>query len=309
MKHSIVRIFLIFFAIFLLSAQKFSHCYNAAIEHIAYSQRKSLEHKTDHIFAKQHIDKYNILIPKEAILKIKDATYVASNDLMFKVNGVSFKMIKVKGGIFTMGFNFDKGIPYNEDERTLHLVTLSDFWIGETEVTQALWKAVMGDNPSDFKGDNLPVEQVSWNDCQIFIKKLNALTGKSFRLPTEAEWEYAARGGCQSKGYMYSGSNSLDEVAWYSKTTDHNGTKPVKTKKPNELGLYDMSGNVCEWCSDYFGSYSSFEQNNPSGPSSGSSRVFRGGGWYHDVSNCRVSRRRHQSPDYRDFNGFRLVLI
>jgi len=180
--------------------------------------------------------------------------------------------------------------------------------MGETEVTQALWKAVMGSNPSNWKGDNLPVESVSWNDCQEFIRKLNQLTGRNFRLPTEAEWEFAARGGNQSYGYKYAGSNSIGSVAWY---TDNSGSKThaVKGKSPNELGLYDMSGNVYEWCSDWKGSYGSGSQTNPKGPSSGSSRVFRGGSWYNLARYCRVSYRRDLGPGSRGINlGFRLCL-
>ena len=165
----------------------------------------------------------------------------------------------------------------------------------------------MGSNPSKFKGDNLPVEQVSWNDIQEFITKLNTMTGKTFRLPTEAEWEYAARGGNKSKGYKYSGSNTLDNVAWYTNNSSSK-THPVGQKQPNELGLYDMSGNVWEWCQDWYGSYSSSSQTNPTGPSSGSYRVLRGGSWYHFARICRVSYRLNSDPDDRyNLNGFRLV--
>ena len=166
----------------------------------------------------------------------------------------------------------------------------------------------MGNNPSKFTGDNNPVEQVSWNEVQEFITKLNAQTGKRFRLPTEAEGEYAARGGNQSKGYKYSGSNSISEVAWY---TDNSNSKthPVGQKTPNELGIYDMSGNVWEWCQDWYGSYSSSSQTNPTGPSSGSYRVLRGGCWYTFAGICRVSNLTYYNPDYRsDYFGFRLAL-
>jgi formylglycine-generating enzyme required for sulfatase activity len=179
--------------------------------------------------------------------------------------------------------------------------------IGETEVTQELWQAVMGSNPSDFSGTNLPVEQVSWNDCQTFITKLNELTGKTFRLPTEAEWEYAARGGNKSKGYKYAGSNTLGNVAWY--TNNSSKTNPVKQKQANELGLYDMSGNVWEWCQDGYGSYSSAAQTNPTGPTSVSSRVDRGGGWISDAGRCRVSFRAAGTPTIaRNYLGMRLAL-
>ena len=195
------------------------------------------------------------------------------------------------------------------DENPKHRVTLSTYSIGETEVTQALWEAVMGSNPSDFKSPDRPVEMVSWDDCQTFISKLNSLTGRSFRLPTEAEWEFAARGGNKNKGCKYAGGNSLSNVAWYD---DNSGgeTHAVKTKAPNELGLYDMSGNVWEWCQDIYGSYSSSAQTDPKGPSSGSYRVLRGGSWSYGATYCRVSSRDDYSPDvgYRDF-GFRLVLV
>ena len=153
-----------------------------------------------------------------------------------------------------MGATSEQGEDADSDEKPAHQVTLSDYYIGETEVTQALWKAVMGTNPSNFKGDSNPVEKVSWNDCQEFIRKLNSLTGRTFRLPTEAEWECAARGGNQSKGYKYSGSNKIKDVAWYDGNSKDK-THAVKTKPSNELGLYDMSGNVNEWCWDLYGAY------------------------------------------------------
>ena len=223
-------------------------------------------------------------------------------------NGVSFKMIRVEGGTFQMGATSEQGSDAYDDEKPAHSVTLSSYYIGETEVTQELWQAVMGSNPSSFKGTNRPVEQVSWDDCQTFISKLDSITGKNFRLPTEAEWEYAARGGNKSRGYKYSGSNSVGDVAWY---TDNSGseTHPVKSKSPNELGIYDMSGNVWEWCQDWYGSYESSSQTNPTGPSSGSSRVIRGGGWSNHARGCRVSFRSYSTPDFRSsYLGLRLVL-
>ncbi len=231
-----------------------------------------------------------------------------SKNLSFTVNGVTFEMVYVEGGTFMMGATAEQGDDAYDDENPTHQVTLSDYAICKFEVTQALWMAVMGNNPSYFKGDNRPVERVSWNDCQEFIKKLNGLTGKSFRLPTEAEWEYAARGGNKSKGYKYSGSNDIDEVAWYD---GNSGSQPhpVGTKKPNELGIYDMSGNVLEWCNDWYGDYTLTPANNPTGPSSGSLRVIRGGCWVNDAWDCRVSFRYRFYPDDRDyFMGFRLVL-
>ena len=207
-----------------------------------------------------------------------------------------------------MGCIAEQGSDCWDSEKPSHKVTVSDFCIGETEVTQALWKAVMGSNPSTWKGDNLPVEIVSWNDCKDFIKKLNEKTGKNFRLPTEAEWEYAARGGNKSKGYKYSGSNTIGSVAWYDGNSSSK-THTVKGKTPNELGLYDMSGNVCEWCEDWYGSYGSGTQTNPDGPSSGSNRVLRGGGWYISGRYCRVSYRNNGYPGSgNNYYGFRLVM-
>jgi formylglycine-generating enzyme required for sulfatase activity len=225
----------------------------------------------------------------------------------FTANGVTFKMMKVDGGTFSMGATSEQNDPY-DDEKPVHQVTLSSYYIGETEVTQALWKAVMGSNPAIFKGDNRPVENVSWNDCQTFIKKLNSLTGENFRLPTEAEWEYAARGGSKSRGYQYSGSNNLSSVAWYD---DNSGSKThdVKTKSPNELGIYDMSGNVWEWCQDRYGYYSSSSVTNPMGASSGSYRVIRGGSWYNFDRSCRSAYRCIWEPSILMSNlGLRLVL-
>ena len=233
--------------------------------------------------------------------------------------------IKVSGGTFTMGCTGEQ-TGCGSDESPAHRVTLSDFYLGETEVTQAQWRAVMGNDPSNFSGcDQCPVEQVSWDAIQDFLSKLNSRSGGArYRLPTEAEWEYAARGGNQSRSYQYAGSNNLDEVAWYynnsgdrylSGSWDYNQlssnncrTHPVKTKRANELGLYDMSGNVWEWCSDWYGDYSSGNQTNPSGPSSGSYRVLRGGSWNDDPALCRVALRDYYAPDYRyDYLGFRLA--
>ena len=208
----------------------------------------------------------------------------------FTVNGVSFEMIAVEGGTFTMGATDEQASDAYSDEKPTHQVTLSSYYIGKTEVTQELWQAVMGSTPSNFSGTNLPVEKVSWDDCQTFITKLNSLTGKNFRLPTEAEWEYAARGGNMSQGYKYSGSNEIGDVAWYDNNSG-NKTHSVATKAPNELGIYDMSGNLWEWCSDWYGSYSSSAQTNPTGPDSGSNRIIRGGSWGHDLLDCRVAIR------------------
>ena len=231
-----------------------------------------------------------------------------AKERVFRVGGVEFKMIRVEGGTFMMGSPDSDSDAY-DDEKPQHRVTLSDYYIGEIPVTQALWQAVMGGNPSYSQGVNNPVECVSWNDCQEFLKKLNQQTGMTFSLPTEVQWEYAARGGNKSKGYKYAGSNSVKDVAWY---TDNSGgmTHPVKGKRANELGLYDMSGNVWEWCQDWLGSYSSTPQTNPIGPATGSSRVLRGGCWINRAWNCRVAYRLSISPDYRIYHtGFRLSLV
>ena len=223
-------------------------------------------------------------------------------------NGISIDMVRVEAGTFTMGATPEMENPW-DGEKPTHQVTLTnDYYIGKYEVTQALWKAVMGNNPSNFKGDNLPVEMVSWDECQEFISKLNSITGKTFRLPTEAEWEYAARGGKKSRGYQYSGSNNLADVAWYE---DNSGSKThaVGSKQANELGIYDMSGNVWEWCQDWKGSYSSSSQVNPTGANSGSNRVYRGGGWSGNARYCRSSCRFSVTPGFRIFIlGLRLVL-
>ena len=224
------------------------------------------------------------------------------------VNAVSFELVRVEGGTFRMGATSEQEDEADSDEKPVHGVTLSSYYIGKTEVTQALWQAVMGSNPSRFEGSDLPVECVSWNDCQEFIQKLNRLTGRNFRLPTEAEWEFACRGGNNSRGYKYSGSNNLGSVAWYN---DNSGgqTHPVGTKAPNELGIFDMSGNVWEWCSDWYANYTSYSQTNPTGPLSGSNRVCRGGCWCDGARGCRSSHRGIHSPTHRlHYLGLRLAL-
>ena len=243
------------------------------------------------------------------------------------VNDVSFKMIAVEGGTFKMGSqskdsrmpNFDKDA--FDGESPVHDVTLDSFYMAEFVVTEYLWEAVMNEYKSNESrgflerlfGNKAPREgypktDISWNDCQKFIKKLNQLTGKNFRLPTEAEWEYAARGGNKSKGYKYSGSDDIEYVAWYSDNSSST-THPVGSKSPNELGIYDMSGNVYEWCSDWYGGYTSSYQTNPKGPSAGSDRVLRGGRWGSSAQCCRVANRDYKGPDCRDLKyGFRLAL-
>ena len=238
---------------------------------------------------------------------------------MFTVNGVSFQMVAVEGGTFTMGVDstaVEAGIA-NIDELPAHEVTLSPFSIGQTEVTQELWQAVMGTNPSSFSGDlNRPVEQVSWDDCQEFITRLNAITGKNFRLPTEAEWEYAARGGNKSRGTLYAGSDEIADVAWYygnsyavgSDNEDY-GTHVVGTKHSNELGIYDMCGNVFEWCSDWYGAYGEDAQVDPVGPETGMRRVTRGGSWFSTSRESRTTFRNYEAPGSRSYSlGFRLAL-
>ena len=254
------------------------------------------------------------------------------SSLTISANGVSFVMKPVEGGSFLMGAqskddqedNYDPDADNNEGP--VHEVTLSDYYIGETQVTQALWKAVMGTEPTYNggwtygRGNNYPAYRVSWvdicgsdgkgTDPNCFLYKLNCLTGKCFRLPTEAEWEYAARGGRLLEGYPYSGSDDIDEVAWYDGNSG-NETHAVKCKKANELGLYDMSGNVWEWCNDWYDNdyYEDSPSDNPKGPSSGSPRVLRGGGWGSDARNCRVSGRHGLDPGNGNYgSGFRLCL-
>lgn len=240
-----------------------------------------------------------------------------TEDILFTLNNqkfnLDFKMIYVEGGTFSMGCNNQQEIS-STDEFPAHSVTLDSYYIGETEVTQELWEAITNKNPSlfvKFGSKDWPVEQVSWNDCQYFINVLNITLadqlpkGKMFRLPTEAEWEFAARGGTKSKGYKYAGSNNANEVAWYY---DNSGKSdfPVASKVPNELGLYDMSGNVAEWCEDVFGSYDSNPQVNPKGPdpiNNKAERVYRGGGWSRPIDESRVSARSSSSPN----NRFRLI--
>ena len=275
---------------------------------------------------------------------IENKQVVTSED--FTVNGVTFKMIHVEGGTYTMGSNEEVFVVLPEPtcvanpkdfelENPAHEVTISSFYIGQTEVTQELWIAVMGFNPSYFNstgnpdyesshefdyGTNLqrPVEHVSWDDCQVFINKLNQLTGKNFRLPTEAEWEYAARGGNKSQGHEYSGSKDFYGVAWCidnipttKKDSQKYGTQPVATKKSNELGIYDMSGNVIEWCNDYWDEsyYKSSPKKDPKGPKKGKYRISRGGGWGGPGQLSKVNDRAYFEPTERGRAlGFRLAL-
>ena len=226
--------------------------------------------------------------PKANQPKTVNVSYDASsNSIVF--GGNQYKMVYVSGGTFMMGAISEKQIGYYEKP---HTVTVNDYYIGQTEVTQALWTAVMGDNPSNWKGDNLPVETVSWYDCQEFIDKLNAKTGRTFRMPTEAEWEFAARGGNDSRHDEYSGSNCADDVAWYKDNSDSK-THTVATKQANELGIYDMSGNVSEWCQDTWHS----------------TKRLRGGGWDNFAGYCSVLYIYNFVPHYTHNNlGLRLVL-
>lgn len=239
-----------------------------------------------------------LFIGVNVMLAQEDRTIVVGDD-------VYVEMIFVKGGTFTMGCTNENGHCRN-NEFPAHEVTLNAFYIGESEVTQELWVAVMGENPSTVKGDMVAVQNVSWTQCQEFINKLNEMTGERFRLPTEAEWEFAARGGNDSEGYLFSGSDDCNEVAW---TADHSKQHNVARKESNELGIYDMSGNVWEWCSDWYGDYTNGKQTNPTGPSTGNGKVLRGGSWENFADDCRVTRRGQRKPDEDSWDcGLRLVL-
>lgn len=231
-------------------------------------------------------------------------------------DGISIEMVKVEAGTFVMGATREGMIYEKMDKKELpaHKVSLTkEYFIGKFEVTQLLWNTIMENNPSKNKGEKLPVEQVSWNDCQIFIAKLNRITGRKFRLPTEAEWEYAARGGNKSKGYLYSGSDIAEDVAWYNAVSGRRigsgHSHKVGAKHANELGLFDMSANVYEWCQDFWVEYNNQEQIDPVGPQKGINHVYRGGSWYTDVYKCYPSWRDYGNPDLRrDDLGFRLAL-
>ena len=231
----------------------------------------------------------------------------ASEVQSFAVDGVTFTMIKVTGGTFKMGSDRS-----SENATPIHDVTLSDYYIGENEVTQELWQVVMGYNPSYHKGSKRPVDNVSWQDCQTFIKKLNELTGHAFRLPTEAEWEFAAKGGIWSEDFIYSGSNDIDNVAWYGGNSYYSGdyeTKNVGTKAPNELGIYDMTGNVEEYCQDWYGEYSGSHQINPTGPVTGSKHIQRGGSFASREFACTTTFRHDDYIGPFDYDGLRIVSI
>ena len=253
----------------------------------------------------------------DGVVDLSDATTLIDHVLngvnngsshIFIAHNVMIEMVRVEGGTFTMGATAEQASDAFSDELPTHKVTLSPFLIGKYEVSQTLWLAVMGENPSVNTGINLPVDNVTWNECQTFITKLDELTGKNFRLLTEAEWEYAARGGNKSKGYKYSGSNNLGDVAWYIDNSN-NTSHAMGTKAPNELGIYDMTGNVMEWVSDWKGSYSSGAQTNPTGPDSGTYRVNRGGSYGNVERLSRITNRNSIDPNMSSKTmGLRLCL-
>lgn len=232
-----------------------------------------------------------------------------SDRIVINLEGITYTLRKVTGGTFAMGADTARDDQSQLDERIVHNVTLSTYFIGETEVTQALWTKVTGTNPSYFQGATLPVESVSFSTIMgTFIPQLNRATGLNLRLPTEAEWEFAARGGNNSQHYRYSGSENASEVAWHTGNSDHQ-SHPVKRKACNELNLYDMSGNVGEWCSDWYDIYTSNSQTNPSGPYSGSHHVVRGGSWLEAERYVRSTCRMRYLPNSTNyFVGFRLAM-
>lgn len=283
------------------------------IKDIAYNILKGIKHYEGTI----------TILLDEREYKIKTAAMTAGNDKTLTwepptrqqtafLNGIiTVPLVPVVGGAFTMGCDDRHRAECYSNESPAFAATVGNFYIGRFPVTQGLWKRLMGGasgaNPSVFKGDDLPVENVSWDDAQRFISKLNAATGHNYRLPTEAEWEYAARGGANAGGFVYAGSGNIDNVAWYY-TNSEDRTHRAGNKQPNELGIYDMSGNVWEWVNDRYGPYSGGQKSNPIGASSGSTRVNRGGSWRDDERRCRVSCRSNNSPDARYGNlGFRLA--
>ena len=217
-------------------------------------------------------------------------------------------MVKINGGTFVMGNSITNDQNTDSIEMHAHTVSLSPFSISKYEVSQEEWEAVMGTNPSYFIGSQRPVENVNWDDCQKFISRLNQLTNKKFRLPTEAEWEFAARGGNNSKQTKYPGSQKTDDIAW-TKDNSSNGTHERGLLKSNELGLYDMGGNVSEWCADWYELYKEDAQNNPKGAASGVNKICRGGSWNYEKKSCRVSDRTYCWPTHRlNYIGFRLAM-
>lgn len=238
------------------------------------------------------------------------------SNLTFSVNGVEFAMVGVRGGDFYMGAQnaYPDSVGYDEEasleESPVHRVTLNSFRIGQTEVTQELWEAVMGNNPSQFVAKRRPVENVSWNDAQAFVARLNELTGEHFRLPSEAEWEYAAFGGPRGQRSKYSGSDNIEDVAWFTANSDST-THVVGAKQPNDLGLYDMTGNVMEWCADRYDAYPDGCVSNPTVTESTSGLVVgRGGSWLVQKRYCRVTHRGTGDPatGMGGNTGFRLAM-
>jgi formylglycine-generating enzyme required for sulfatase activity len=265
---------------------------------------------TKKVFAPKKLSWLILFLPLAYALRLPAQAATAKNDKPVTTQVADpYGLIPIQGGSFVMGCTAEQGRDCLYQEKPSFQVNVSDFQLGKYEVTQAQWQQVMEGNPSYFSGCNeCPVEQVSWDDIQIFLRKLNAQTGKAYRLPTEAEWEYAARGGNKSAGYKYAGSNTLEDVAWYAGKASSK-THAVGGKQPNELGLYDMSGNVWEWCQDWKGAYTSASQTNPSGPASGAYRVYRGGGWPNTAKHCRVAYREGSTPTLRYLIvGFRLAL-
>ena len=245
----------------------------------------------------------------------------ANQDFTETAWGVNMKMIWVEGGDFLMGCTSEQGGDCSSDEQNVRRVTVDGFYIGMLEVTQSQWEKVVGTSIYQQKskadasstygvGPDYPMYYVSWDEAMEFCRLLSNKTGRTYTLPTEAQWEYAARGGNKNEGAKYAGSNMIDAVAWY---TDNSGrsTHIVGSKRANALGIYDMSGNVWEWCKDWYAdSYVSYDTNNPIGPSSGSYRVCRGGSWYNSASYCRVAYRGYDSPDNHDYDcGFRVVCL
>lgn len=276
----------------------------------------AISNRNDYESAEGSIEAAPLQSTKNTLHKsqVKPPKQSKNNIITFTLRDVSFDMVYIHGDTFTMGATAEQESDAECNETPIHIVSLSDYYMGKYEVTQELWQEVMGNNPSYFKCDSNPVEEISWDDCQIFITNLNKLLAsqlgdKHFALPTEAQWEYAARGGNQSKRYKYSGSNDIDDVAWYV-TNSNKKTHSVGTKYPNELGLYDMSGNVKEWCQDWYNDYTNETQEDPTGPTFASNRVYRGGCWRDRANHCRVSSRAsHYSPSFHyNFLGLRLCL-
>jgi formylglycine-generating enzyme len=265
--------------------------------------------KIQSLFNKGNQYAYFSLQAKEIVPAPKEVKKPDTKTAGPELKNDGFELIQIKGGTFKMGCTSEQGSDCLEDQIPAHTVKLSDFYLAKYEVTQAQWRAIMGNNPSNnAKCDECPVEQVSWDDIQLFLRKLNLKTGKKYRLPTEAEWEFAARGGMLSKNYKYAGSNNRSEVAWWSENAS-NQTHPKGAKKANELGLFDMNGNVWEWCQDWYAGYAANDQTDPKGPAKGKERVGRGGSWTDDIRGLNVSFRGFSEAKYKDpYLGFRLAL-